>query len=219
MYTRISVAILAVAGMQLPQALGQVPGSNETQKDVYLRQTFGVNAVARSVAGAGLAQIQGKPHEWGGGVKGFGKRLASGFGSHLVKHTIQFGVATVRHERLGYVKSQDQGFGRRMRHALASTVIVGRTDREGNTFAAGHISGVFGAGFISRVWQPARLHTISSGFMTSGMIFATDAAGNVLREFWPEIRHPRRKRNLPPASISTTPEPVVVKPERSNDKQ
>jgi len=214
MYTRISIAILAVAVMPLPQALGQVPNSTETQKDVFLRQTFGVNAVARSVAGAGFAQIQGKPREWGGGVTGFGKRLASGFGSHLVKHTIQFGVATVRHERLGYQKSQDQGFGRRMRHALASTVIVGRTDREGNTFAAGHLSGVLGAGFISRLWQPARLHTISSGFSTSGMIFATDALGNILREFWPEIRHPRRKRNPPPASFSAAPDPAVVKPDK-----
>jgi hypothetical protein len=212
MNTRISIAILAVAAMPLPQVLGQDPNSQETHKSVFLRQTLGLNAVGRTVAGAGLAQIQGKPHEWGGGAKGFGKRLASGFGSHLVKHTIQFGVSTIRHERLGYQRSQEEGFGRRMRHALASTVIVGRTDREGNTIAAGHLSGVFGAGFISRLWQPARLHTIASGFSTSGIIFAADAGGNVLREFWPEIRHPRsRKRSAVPNPVTATPDPAVRK--------
>jgi len=214
MYNRILIAALIAIAMPLPQALAQDPNSPETHKSVFLRQTFGLDAVGRTVLGAGLAQIQDKPHEWGGGVAGFGKRLASGFGSHLVKHTIQFGVATVRHERLGYQRSQDQGFGRRMRHALASTVIVGRTDREGNTFAAGHLSGVLGAGFISRLWQPARLHTISSGFSTSGMIFATDALGNVLREFWPEIRHPRsRNRSAAPAPVVPSPDPAVGKPD------
>jgi hypothetical protein len=211
MNTRISIAILSVAAMPLPHLMAQDPNSSETQKNVYIRQTFGLNAVTRTVGAAGLAQIQGKPHEWGGGVKGFGKRLASGFGSHLVKHTIQFGVATVRHERLGYQRSQDQGFGKRMRHALVATVIVGRTDREGNTIATGHFAGVFGAGFISRLWQPARLHTISSGFLTSGLIFASDAGGNVLREFWPEIRHPRRKRNVVPRPSVTKPDATVTK--------
>ncbi|SRR5258706_6587201 len=204
MNARVSIAILALAGT-LPPAVGQSPQSppspQESQKDAYLRQTFGLDAVGRSVAGASIRQMQGSPYEWGGGIKGFGKRLASGFGSHLVKHTIQLGVASVRHERMGYQRSQDQGFGPRLRHALAATVVTTRTDREGQTIAAGHITGVVGAGFISRLWHPARFHTIASGFSSAGLIFASDAGGNVLREFWPEIRHPRSgKRNTVPKS-------------------
>ena len=48
--------------------------------------------------------------------------------------------------------------------------------------------------FVSRLWQPARLHTVSSGLSSSGISLGADAASNVVREFWPEIRHPRRRR-------------------------
>jgi len=34
----------------------------------------------------------------------------------------------------------------------------------------------------------------SSGFATGGIMLGVDAGSNVVREFWPEIRHPRRRR-------------------------
>jgi len=120
--------------------------------------------------------------------------MASGFGQHIVKQTIQFGVASVRHEQLGYQRSDLKGFGPRLRHALLSTVVTRKTTTGQPTVAAGRISGSFGAGFISRLWQPARLHTIGSGFATTGVIFGVDAGTHVAREFWPEIRHPRSRR-------------------------
>jgi len=46
---------------------------------------------------------------------------------------------------------------------------------------------------ISRAWQPARQHTLGSGLATAGIILGADAGSNVVREFWPEIRHPHRR--------------------------
>jgi hypothetical protein len=186
---RIPIAMLALAGLPLPIV---AESHAQTQKKTYVKKTFGPVGAGRSVGGAAIGQARGVPHEWGGGMEGFGKRLGSAFGTHVVKNTIQFGVATVRHEQMSYQPSREEGFAPRLKHALVSTVITPRTDREGNTIAAGHISGVIGAGFISRLWQPARLHTAASGFGTAGLIFAADAGGNVVHEFWPEIRHPRR---------------------------
>src|SRR5258708_2559988 len=192
MYFRTSMAILVLVGLLL-RAPGQSQQSKSPQQSPsYLKQTFTKSSAARSVAGAGFEQVTGAPHEWGGGMQGFGKRLASGFGSHIVKHTIQYPIAKFRHEHVGYIRSDEKGFAPRMKHAVLATVITPRTDREGNTIATGHIAGAVGAGFISRLWQPERLHTVVSGFSTAGFIFAADAGGNVLREFWPEIRHPRR---------------------------
>jgi hypothetical protein len=191
MHFRTAIAIVAFVGLPL-RAPGQSQQSKSLQESPsYVKQTFNKSGAARTVAGAGFEQATGAPHEWGGGMQGFGKRLASGFGSHIVKHTIQYPIAKFRHEHVGYIRSDEKGVGPRMKHALLATVITPRTDREGNTIATGHIAGALGAGFISRLWQPERLHTVASGFSTAGLIFVADAGGNVLREFWPEIRHPR----------------------------
>ena len=93
----------------------------------YAKHTFGKSSLIRAGAGAAIQQARNNPREWGGGVAGFGKRLASGFGEHVVKGTIEFGVATVRHEELGYRPSRKQGFGPRLKYALLSTVIARKT--------------------------------------------------------------------------------------------
>jgi hypothetical protein len=57
---------------------------------------------------------------------------------------------------------------------------------------AGEISGAVGSGLISRLWQPASTRTLAAGFTSAGITLGVDAGQNVVREFWPEIRHPRR---------------------------
>jgi hypothetical protein len=156
----------------------------------YVKDTFGARAAARVGAGAAIQHARNSPHEWGGGVAGFGKRLGSAFGQHVVKNSIQFGVASVRHEELGYRRSGKQGFGPRMKYALVSTVVTHKTTTGKRTPALGRISGDFGSGLISRAWQPARLHTVGSGLATGGIMLGVDAGSHVVREFWPEIRHP-----------------------------
>jgi hypothetical protein len=155
---------------------------------------FGKPAVIRSGVATAWGFILNSPHEWGRTGAGLGKRAASSFGRHLVKGTVQFGVASLRKEDLAYYRSDDTGFGRRLRHALVSVVVARKRTTGRPTMAAGRVSGVFTGGFVSRLWHPARLQTVSSGFTTSGISFGIDAASNVVREFWPEIRHPRRRR-------------------------
>ena len=145
------------------------------------------------MAGAAIQHARGSPHEWGGGASGFGKRLGSAFGEHVLKNTIEFGVASVRHEEQGYRPSRKHGFGPRLGYALTSTVITHKTTTGKRTVASGRISGAMGAGLISRTWQPARLHTVSSGLATGGTLLGVDAGTHVVREFWPEIRHPHRR--------------------------
>jgi hypothetical protein len=110
----------------------------------------------------------------------------------VVKNTIEFGVASLRHEEMGYRPSGRQGFGPRLKYALLSTVITRKTTTGDQTVATGRISGDIGGGFISRLWQPVRLHTVASGVSTSGILLGVDAGTHVVREFWPEIRHPHK---------------------------
>jgi hypothetical protein len=151
-------------------------------------------AIAGSAVGAAIQQAENSPHEWGQGWAGFGKRFAPGFGENAVKSAIKLTVGTVRHEDLIYRPSGKAGFKHRLEYALLSTVITRKTTTGKKTFASGEVSGAVGAGFISRLWQPVPLRTVSSGIGSAGVMLGVDAGFNVVREFWPEIRHPKRAR-------------------------
>jgi hypothetical protein len=166
----------------------------EPEKKTYIQRTIGETSLIRAGAGALIQQARNVPHEWHRSGSGLAKRFGSALGEHVIKSTVEFGVATARHEALGYQPSGQHGFGSRLKYALVSTVMTHKTTTGKKTVASGRISGVVTSGFVSRLWQPARLHTVSSGIATSGVLLGVDAGSNVVREFWPEIRHPHRQR-------------------------
>lgn len=159
----------------------------------YVHNTYGRGAAAHSVLAGGFNHLRNSPRQWGRGPGGFGKRVGSAFGTQAVKNTIAYGVAGVRHEDLHYHKSTDPRFTHRLGHALVSTVVTHKTNNGKRTVAAGKISGSMGAGMISRAWQPAVLHTASSGVATGGILLGGEAAANVAREFIPARRHKRKR--------------------------
>lgn len=154
----------------------------------FVKKTVHPGAAIRVLGGAGFHQLTNSPHEWGRGAGGFGKRVASGFGGLAVRNGIQYSVAYVRHEELGYERSSDPRFSHRLEHALLATVITRKTTTGEKTVAAGKISGAVGSGLVSRLWMPVRLRTVSSGLTTAGISLGVDAGINVTREFWPRHR-------------------------------
>jgi hypothetical protein len=183
-----SVAIVVTAALLSPLA---VPADQpESDRKHFFKHTFGPTAVARAAAGAGISQLNNTPSEWGQGMLGFGRRFASSFGFHIVKKGIEYPVAKLRHEEFGYHPSDKEGFKPRMVYALEAVVITHKTTDHSKTVHTAELSSAFGAGFISRLWQPASTRTIGAGFSSAGLTLAIDAGTNVLHEFWPEIRHP-----------------------------
>ena len=167
--------------------------SEQSPDKKYWKHTFGPTAAARAAAGAGLTQASNTPSEWHQGMEGFGKRFASSFAKHIVKKGIQYPVSKLFHEELTYRPSGLTGFGPRLKYALLGVVMTHKTTNGQRTVAKGEFTGAIGSGFISRLWQPASVHTAAAGVSSAGLTLGADAAGNVLREFWPEIRHPRSR--------------------------
>ena len=166
------VAVLAVTG-----AMAQVDRKELRHKAI------GKGAVAGSVAKAAVGTAVNSPHEWGRGPDGFAKRAASGLGKHIIKETIQTGVAAAHHENLHYQRSNLTGTLPRVEYAVKSTFIVPRTDKPGKTVALGRVSGNLGAGMISQAWLPAA--GIGAGLASGGIGLGADVGANVAREFWP----------------------------------
>ena len=158
-------------------------------REHWKHSTYGKHALLGVTAGAGVAHLRNQPHQWGRGATGFGKRVGSGLATHAVKSTVEHAVAAPLHEDLHYHRSTKRGFGPRLGHALAGTVITRNTRTGKRTAAAGRISGNAAAGAVSQAWLPA-----ASGDSTAGVGLAADAGANVAREFWPHHRHRGVKR-------------------------
>jgi len=164
----------------------------EEERKSIPKRLVGKGALIRAGAGTAWGFARNSPHEWGRTAAGAGKRFGSAMGKHAVGSLVQLGVSTWRHEDLSYSPSEETGFKNRLRHALVSTVVARKKTTGQPTMAAGRVSGAVASGFISRLWQPARLHTFANGLSTSGISLGVDAGMHVARKFWPEIRHPRR---------------------------
>ena len=65
-----------------------------------------------------LDQANGTPAQWGGGVDGYGRRLASRLGETILQGTVQAPLAAILHEDVRYISRSQHGFGRRALHAV-----------------------------------------------------------------------------------------------------
>ena len=155
-----------------------------TQKREYKKEAFGKKAAVPVLTGASMRQARNSPRQWGRTMSGFGKRAASSFGAHVIKTSIEYVVAGIRHEDLHYYRSDKTGFGPRLKHALVSTVVTRKTTTGRKTEASGRISGSMGGGLISSAWQPAGF-SAAGGVASGGISLGASAAVNVAREFWP----------------------------------
>ena len=158
------------------------PGGHPYRKH-WKQKTVGKRPIAGVAARGGMKTIT-----HGGGVAGLGKNVGTGMGMHAVGTTVEHAVAAPLHESLHYQRSTKPGFGPRMEHALASTVVTRNTKTGKRTPAAGRIAGHAATGAATQVAIAG-----ASGASTAGIGLAADAGANVAREFWPRRRTSRER--------------------------
>lgn len=157
----------------------------------YLTGTFGPGSLAKTAVRAGLDEWIDSPKEWGQDAAGYGQRFGNAESKHIIRHTLEFGAASLMHEDDRYLASGRTGFWGRTKHAIASTFLA-RRDNGDRTFAFARIGSAAGTAFISRAWQPPSASGPGSAASSFGHI-VTEAGTNVVREFWPHLnRHFRR---------------------------
>ena len=192
---RVAQLLLLIASFGIAGAATQ-PAHPYRQH--WKQSTFGKKAVGGVVAKAGVGQLSGHPRNYGGGAAGFGKRVGAGFGTHIVKNTVEHTVAARLHEDLHYHRSTQKGFGPRLGHALKSTVITRNTRSGKHRPAVGRLSGHAAAGAFSQ----AVLHA-GSGAATAGVGLGAEAGANVAREFWPRHNPQHSTRRMHKVSQKT----------------
>jgi hypothetical protein len=141
---------------------------------------------------AAIGQANNSNSSFGQGAQGYGKRYGTTYADLAIGNTMTSGVfPSLLHQDPRYFR-RGKGSGRsRLGYALSRTFIT-RADSGKNQFNYSEVLGNATATAISNAYyQDGR--TASDNIGRLGIQLGLDGAGNVLKEFWPDL-----KRKLPP---------------------
>lgn len=184
-----------VAPQHRPDSWKYSPTENGPYAPLTLRSKallFGVRTVepsawVKSGLAAGIAQWRDSPEEWDQGTKGYGLRYGHRMANRGVESAIGFGVAAALRQDGRYFRNPDVGVGRRILHAVTRTFVT-RTDSGGQTFSAWRFAGNYGAQFVSNAWRPESERDVGTTMIRGTLSISYDAASNIFKEFWPDIK-------------------------------
>jgi hypothetical protein len=177
------LAAIPVAGIaQTPDAL-DVMG----KLHYHAQATYGPVSILGDAAYAAILQADAAPTEWRGGGEAYARRVGSMVAWSGIHSALAFGLDSTLHQDPRYFRAGGSGFWRRSGHALRGTLLT-RTDRGGETLSTWRIGSAYGAAFLSNQWYPDRVNTVRLGFIQGSVTLGLDLAGNLGKEFWPDIR-------------------------------
>ena len=159
----------------------EFPSADERFKR-YLKNTIGPMRLVRTGFSAGLGQWQDDPEEWGQGMKGYGKRFASGMGQNGIQQTVTYGLDEAFGIHTGFEKSKREGFFPRMKDALLENV-TSRTKTGKRVVSVPRFAGVYtGAIVATETWYPER-YSYKDGLRHGTTTLLTGFGINLIREF------------------------------------
>jgi hypothetical protein len=175
------------AQIESPPAATETPLTTGKKAAVFGERTIAPSAFAKSAFTAGIAQWRNSPEEWEQGMAGYGRRFGHKIANRGIENAIGFLVAAPLHEDPRYFHAGNGGMWRRIGHALEYTLLT-RNDEGHMEVSIWRLAGNYGAQFVSNAWRPERYSNVSDTLMRGTLSIGFDAATNVFKEFWPDIR-------------------------------
>jgi hypothetical protein len=158
------------------------------QFDDYARNTYGWPALAFTSVRAGVAQVRGKPEDWGQDWPGFGQRFGSAGAVTVIDGNVRYGMEMLFKEDMRYIPCHGCSVKRKFENALLAE-ITARHDSDGHRFftLTPTVTDMTGPIIANSIWVPG--HTAIDGFIGSRLIFAYRIGGHLFTEFVLERRH------------------------------
>jgi hypothetical protein len=189
------LAVNPVTGMAVLSRGNYVPLTGKERWTLYWKQNyFSVGAYfGPLLTSVVLDQAANSPPEWGSGLSGYGRRLASRTGSAMIQGSVQAVAAAALQEDVRYVQSERQGGARRALHAIAYSFLT--YNRQGNpTLNVANLGAYYASTAISTAWLPSK-ESAARYTLTNGTLqIALGVPVNLLQEFWPELMQKIRRR-------------------------
>lgn len=158
---------------------------------LFWNDTTDWGAFVEAGALAGIGQASNSNSSFGQGMEGYAKRYATTYADIFIGNLMTDGVfPTLLHQDPRYFRRGKGSVPSRLGYAVSRLVIT-RTDSRKRQFNYSEIVGNCTAVAISNAYYPDS-RTVSDNVQRLGVQLGLDAAGNILKEFWPDL-----KRKLP----------------------
>jgi hypothetical protein len=165
----------------------------------YLTETYfnpGALTAPAFRAGLRMANPPGKgathyPSEWRQGAEAFGRNYGDAVAERVSFQTARFATGVITREDPRYVPSSSRSIFARSFHAIGFTFV----DRSNSGHPMPAISNFVGAaagGFVGNAYLPAGFNDVTHAGQKASLRFGFAAAGNLFREFAPQLPGPMR---------------------------
>ena len=147
-------------------------------------------------AGIRMANPPGKgatqyPAEWRQGAEAFGRNYGDAFAQRVTFQTARFATGVITHEDPRYIPSSSHNVLARSLHALTFT-FVDRSDSGHPMPAFSNFVGATAAGFVGNAYLPSGFNNTTHAGQRATLQCGFTAAGNLFREFAPQMPKPVR---------------------------
>jgi hypothetical protein len=151
-------------------------------------QGFDYFAYPFNAALAGIDQANNSPKSWGQGWGAYGQRFGENFADNTIGTFMTTAVfPSLLHEDPRYYQMGKGPFLRRTYHAINRLFVV-RTDSGGTQCNYSELVGNAAAAAFSNVYHAPEDRTFSRNIGTFGLLIMWDGVGNLMKEFWPDVR-------------------------------
>jgi hypothetical protein len=161
-------------------------------KDKFIGATedsFDYSAIFVPLALAEYSMLRNATPEFGHGWPGYARYFwHTAVDQTSENYTVEFIVPVLTHEDPRYYTLGRGGFLKRAGYALSRAVIT-RNDKGNNEFNFSEVVGAGASSGISTLYYPSKERSLGSVGTEWGLDVAIDAAGFVVKEFWPDVNH------------------------------
>jgi len=190
------------------------PLTKKQKLELSAGESIAPSRLLRSAAGAGISQARNTHAAYGQGADGYGERFAASIATSASSDFFgTFLIASLLHRDPRYFVILHGGPGRRIGYAL-SRIVVGRTDEGKSAANWGGMLGPLLAESLANSYLPVKEQTAGQTFQRYGVRVGFNAAGNILREYWPNIFRGLRITKIAPG-LKTEPTPAPAPPPAS----
>jgi hypothetical protein len=213
MQMKVKLSILSFAVLLFPihswaqnaagtkQAFGSSAQSSslEGKFSYYVDETYlnpSVFTAPAFRAGIRMANPPGKvateyPPGWRQGAEAFGRNYGDAFAQRVTFQTARFATGVITHEDPRYIPCSSHNVLARSLHALTFT-FVDRSDSGRLMPAFSNFVGATAAGFVGNAYLPSGFNNTTHAGQRASLQFGFTAAGNLFREFAPQMPRPVR---------------------------
>jgi hypothetical protein len=162
---------------------------------LFLKTNFDYSSVLWTGFASGISQAKDSPEEFGQGAAGYGRRFWHGYADSIGSNFFtNFMLSSLAHQDPRYYALGHGGVLRRTGYALSRLFVI-KSDAGNWTF---NISETLGNGMgaaLSNAYYPSSLTGWTRTYQRWTVQFASDGAGNLLKEFWPDVASRLSKKN------------------------